>query len=285
MAAPIAQEEPLDNRAPGTGNRELILEPTPEEIEVARVAAIKAAIERNDREVADQLRRMSRRGFLTLGIGTVAAIGAWNWLGRTERENGLEWPLRRMLHFNERVALAYFSTSRLNPTFPASKITRPARINGGIGLDQHADPTSWHLDFDGHSLSLDDVRAFPKRTMITEFRCIEGWSTFVQWSGARLSDVMAKFPPPPAARYVSMVTPGGGYYVSIDMPSAMHPQTLLAYEMNGSPLTWQHGAPLRLAIPVKYGVKNIKRIGTFRYSTLRPNDFWGLQGYDDYAGH
>ena len=278
IAAPNAEEqEPLDSWELGTGNRELI--------ESARVAAIQAAIERNDREVAEQLRRMSRRGFLTLGMGTVAAIGAWNWLGRSERENGLEWPLRRMLQFNEKVALAYFSTSRLNPTFPASAITRPARINGGIGLDQHAELASWNLDFDGHSLSLDDVRAFPKRTMITEFRCIEGWSTVVQWSGARLSDVMAKFPPPPAARYVSMVTPGGGYYVSIDLPSAMHPQTLLAYEMNGAPLTWQHGAPLRLAIPVKYGVKNIKRIGTLRYSTLRPNDFWGLQGYDDYAGH
>ena len=61
-----------------------------------------------------------------------------------------------------------------------------------------------------------------------------------------------------------METPGRGYYVSLDMPSALHPQTLLAYEMNGAPLTWQHGAPLRLAIPVKYGVKNIKRIGTIR---------------------
>ena len=285
-AVPNTEEPPpLATRAPSTEHRAPILEPTPDELEPARVAAIKAAIERNDREVADQLRRMSRRGFLTLGIGTVAAIGAWNWLGRTERENGIEWPLRRMLRFNEKVALAYFSTSRLNPTFPASKITRPARINGGIGLDPHADLASWHLDFDGHSLSLDDVRAFPRRTMITEFRCIEGWSTVVQWTGARLSDVMEKFPPPPAARYVSMVTPGGGYYVSIDLPSAMHPQTLLAYEMNGAPLTWQHGAPLRLAIPVKYGVKNIKRIGTIAYSTLRPNDFWGLQGYDDYAGH
>ena len=64
----------------------------------------------------------------------------------------------------------------------------------------------------------------------------------------------------------------------------MHPQTLLCYEMNGAPLTMQHGAPLRLAIPVKYGIKNIKRIGTITYSAGRPGDYWAEQGYDWYAG-
>jgi hypothetical protein len=260
---------------------EVLIEPTAEEIELAR----KAAIEANDREVADQLRRMSRRGFLTLGAGAVAAVGAWKWLGSRDREGGIAWPLRKTLHLDEAVALSYFSTSRLNPTFPPSMITRPARLNGGEGLDQHADLAGWRLDFAAHALTLDDIKAFPKRTMITEFRCIEGWSTIVQWGGTRLSDVMAKLPPPPPARYLSMSTPGGGYYVSLDMPSAMHPQTLLAYEMNGAPLTWQHGAPLRLAIPVKYGVKNIKRIGQIAYSAIRPPDFWGERGYDDYAGH
>jgi len=259
----------------------IIHEPTPEEIEAARIAAIEA----NDRDVADQLRRMSRRGFLTLGAGAVAAIGAWKWLGSRDREGGLPWPLRRMLHLNEAVALSYFSKTHLNPTFPASKITRPARINGGEGLDGNANMESWRLDFAGHKLTLDDVKSFPKRTMITEFRCIEGWSTIVQWGGTRLSDVITRLPPPPSARYLSMSTPGNGYYVSIDMPSAMHPQTLLAYEMNGAPLTWQHGAPLRLAIPVKYGVKNIKRIGQIAYTAVRPPDFWGERGYDDYAGH
>jgi len=274
-------EEASEDRGPRTEDSSLIQEPTPEEIEAARIAAIEA----NDKDVAEQLRRMSRRGFLTLGAGAVAAIGAWKWLGSREREGGLPWPLRRMLHVNEAVALSYFSTARLNPTFPASMITRPARINGGDGLDEHADVASWHLNFAGNALTLDDVKSFPKRTMITEFRCIEGWSTIVQWGGARLSDVMAKFPPPSSARYLAMSTPGGGYYVSIDMPSAMHPQTLLAYEMNGAPLTWQHGAPLRLAIPVKYGVKNIKRIGQIAYTADRPPDFWGDRGYDDYAGH
>jgi hypothetical protein len=271
----VPTEEPTVTPEP------IIVAPTPEEIEAARIAAIEA----NDREVAEQLRRMSRRGFFTLGVSAAAAIGAWKWLGSRDQEAGIPWPLRRMLHLNEAVALSYFSTSRLSPSFPASKITRPARINGGIGMEHPIDTANWKLDFDGHTLTLDDVKSFPKRTMITEFRCIEGWSTVVQWSGTRLADVMAKFPPPSSARYVSMVTPGGGYYVSIDMPSAVHPQTLLAYEMNGAPLTWQHGAPLRLAIPVKYGVKNIKRIGRIAYTAARPADFWGERGYDDYVGH
>jgi DMSO/TMAO reductase YedYZ molybdopterin-dependent catalytic subunit len=121
--------------------------------------------------------------------------------------------------------------------------------------------------------------------MITELRCIEGWSTIVQWKGARLADLMARFPPTSDAEFVSLETPDRGYYVGLELESALHPQTLLAWEMNGAPLPLLHGAPLRLAIPVKYGIKNLKRIGTIRYSKARPADFWAERGYDWYAGH
>jgi DMSO/TMAO reductase YedYZ molybdopterin-dependent catalytic subunit len=84
---------------------------------------------------------------------------------------------------------------------------------------------------------------------------------------------------------VAMETPGRGYYVGLDIDSAMHPQTLLAWAINGQPLNWHHGAPLRLAIPVKYGIKSIKRIGLIRYTNERPDDFWAERGYDWYAGH
>ena len=86
-------------------------------------------------------------------------------------------------------------------------------------------------------------------------------------------------------RYVMLSTPDGAYYVGLDIESALHPQTLLCYEMNGQPLTRGHGAPLRLAIPVKYGIKNIKRIGTIRFTDERPADYWAERGYDWYAGH
>jgi DMSO/TMAO reductase YedYZ molybdopterin-dependent catalytic subunit len=81
-----------------------------------------------------------------------------------------------------------------------------------------------------------------------------------------------------------MWTPGKDYYVGVDMPSALHPQSLLAYEMNGKPLEDRHGAPLRLVMPVKYGIKNIKRIGRIAYVNERPADYWAEQGYDYYSG-
>jgi DMSO/TMAO reductase YedYZ molybdopterin-dependent catalytic subunit len=81
-----------------------------------------------------------------------------------------------------------------------------------------------------------------------------------------------------------METPNGEYYVGLDIESALHPQTLLAYEMNDQPLTLEHGAPLRLIIPVKYGIKNLKRIGTITFSDKRPRDYWAEQGYDYYSG-
>ncbi len=128
--------------------------------------------------------------------------------------------------------------------------------------------------------------------MVTELKCIEGWSTIVHWAGARLfdfanitglgirADGQRDWPD-----YVSLETPDGAYYVGLDRASAQHPQTLLCYEMDGQPLTADHGAPLRLVIPVKYGIKNLKRIGTIRFGDIRPRDYWAERGYDWYAGH
>ncbi|MDQ3252498.1 MAG: molybdopterin-dependent oxidoreductase [Acidobacteriota bacterium] len=155
------------------------------------------------------------------------------------------------------------------------------------------------MQMPGLLLTLAELQTLPRVEMTTEFKCVEGWSTIVTWAGARLADFIAQYQPatrnntPPDARhrpqdlvrYVSMVTPDGGYYVGLDMPSAMHLQTLLAYEMNGQPLTLPHGAPLRLVTPTKYGIKQIKRIGRIAFSDERPADFWAERGYDWYAGH
>jgi DMSO/TMAO reductase YedYZ molybdopterin-dependent catalytic subunit len=148
------------------------------------------------------------------------------------------------------------------------------------------------------TLTLKQIQALPHVEQITELFCIEGWSIVQKWKGVRFRDFAAKYPPPNAdgsapdvinhpenlVPYVAMETPDGGYYVGLDMQSALHPQTLLCWEMNGKPLTQEHGAPLRLVIPVKYGVKNIKRIGTITYTADKPKDFWAEQGYDWYAG-
>jgi DMSO/TMAO reductase YedYZ molybdopterin-dependent catalytic subunit len=135
-------------------------------------------------------------------------------------------------------------------------------------------------------LRLSDIKALPKRDLITRFCCIEGWSSIVWWGGARFSDFTRKFFPPgrPLPKYVYLATPGEDYYVGLDMKSALHPQTLLAYERNGKALDETHGAPLRLAIPIKYGIKNIKRIGLIRFTDTKPGDYWAEEGYDWFAG-
>jgi DMSO/TMAO reductase YedYZ molybdopterin-dependent catalytic subunit len=105
----------------------------------------------------------------------------------------------------------------------------------------------------------------------------------VRWGGVRFRDFAARYVPTPAD-YVRLVTPDGDYYVGLDLASALHPQTLLCWEMNGEPLTPGHGAPLRLVIPAKYGIKNIKRIGLIEFTDERPADYWAERGYDWYAG-
>jgi DMSO/TMAO reductase YedYZ molybdopterin-dependent catalytic subunit len=85
--------------------------------------------------------------------------------------------------------------------------------------------------------------------------------------------------------YVALETRDRECYVGLDMASALHPQTLLCYEMDGRPLTPEHGAPLRLVIPVKNGIKNLKRIGTIRFTDAGPADYWAERGYDWYSGH
>ena len=151
----------------------------------------------------------------------------------------------------------------------------------------------------GLLLTMDDIRRLPRVEMTTELKCIEGWSTIVTWAGARLADFASTYQPATRqgtapdvrnrpdelVRYVSLVTPDGGYYVGMDMESALHPQTLLCYEMNGQILSMEHGAPLRLVTPVKYGIKHIKRIGRISFTNKRPADFWAERGYDWYSGH
>ena len=85
-------------------------------------------------------------------------------------------------------------------------------------------------------------------------------------------------------KYVGMMTPDEEYYVGVDMPSALHPQTILCYEHNNKPLTPDHGYPLRLIIPVKYGIKSIKRIGSMYFDNEKPSDYWAERGYDYYSG-
>ncbi|HVF10100.1 MAG TPA: molybdopterin-dependent oxidoreductase [Abditibacteriaceae bacterium] len=259
-----------------------------------------------DEEVERQIRRMSRRSFLWSAVAVGTGFSGWRWLTTRRSDDGIPWPFRRALEANGELARDYFSTARLAPTFPLSKADPNPRVNGDLGLGEDFDPDGWQLNVEGLAsadgvltLSLQEIEALPPVRLVMELKCIEGWSIFVDWTGARFIDFMEKYRPATRSGqpldiknkphdlpgYVGLETPDGGYYVGLDMESARHPQTLLCYAMNGKPLTLEHGAPLRLVIPVKYGIKNIKRIGTIRYTNLRPADYWAEQGYDWYAGH
>lgn len=231
-----------------------------------------------------QMARMTRRSLLSGGSAALAGGIAWEWLRTRPLDEGVPSPLRAGLDANDRLAQNYFREAALARTFPPSYV-QSLPVNGAVGIEDDPD-ANWRLSFGGRSLSLRDIQALPRMTMITELKCIEGWSRIVQWGGARFSDFFARFDQGAhsGAKYVSLETPDGDYNVGLDIASAMHPQTLLCYEMNGQPLTSGHGAPLRLVTPVKYGIKNLKRIGKIDFSDSRPRDYWAERGYDWYAG-
>jgi DMSO/TMAO reductase YedYZ molybdopterin-dependent catalytic subunit len=252
-------------------------------------------------DVDRRLRRLSRRGFAVAGAAALAGWAGWRWLVTRAEEDGLPWPFRRVLGLNERLARAAFRTSSRVPEFPPGAAREP-RVNGLIGLDPTIDPAGWRLRVVGASseagarfFRLEEIRALPSVEMTAELKCIEGWSTVVSWKGARLADLAAltglaarrglRDEPGGLLEYASLETPDSAYYVGLDMASALHPQTLLCYEMDGRLLTPEHGAPLRLVIPVKYGIKSLKQIGTIRFTDRRPADYWAERGYDWYAGH
>ena len=240
--------------------------------------------------VRGQAAARSRRAFLTMGFAAAAGYSGWEWLRSRAKVDGVEWPIRGVLRQNEKVAEAYFSDSRLAPTVDASKADPETRVNGDIGLGDGFDPWQWTLnlqsaDGSGRQITMSQIRDLPRVEQTTQLNCIEGWTQIVRWTGARFADFTDKFAANSGgAAYVSMQTPDQAYFVGLDRASALHPQTLLCYEMNGEDLTAGHGAPLRLVIPVKYGVKNIKRIGTIAYTNKRPQDYWANEGYDWYAG-
>ena len=246
----------------------------------------------DEKTAQQELKRRTRRDFLIGGAAAAFGIGGFAWMRSRQEELGVPWPQRRVLDLNARIAHGYLSDSHLAPTY-SSKDVGKLRPNGNVGLSEEVDLETWELKVENPAggtppltLTLDDVKSLPRVEMITKFCCIEGWSVVTQWAGARFIDFSGKYlaPGQRVPNFVYMATPDEEYYVGLDAKSALHPQTLLAYEMNGAELEDEHGAPLRLVIPVKYGVKNLKRIGLIRYTDEKPDDYWNQQGYDWFAG-
>jgi DMSO/TMAO reductase YedYZ molybdopterin-dependent catalytic subunit len=269
------------------------------------VAISQAEIDRRSDEARQKMRGISRKSFLWAGAAVLGAYGGFSFLNSRREQDGVIWPFRVALEANEELQRDLFAF-RLAPTFDPAKALEPT-VNF---LDEEQDLEEvaiedWQLSVEGLSghdeplvITMADLKKLPRVEQTLEFKCIEGWSTIVHWAGVLFSDFAAHYGPstrngdePDVKRnphnlleYLAMESIEGLYYVGLDTLSAVHPQTLLAYEMNGKPLTMEHGAPLRLVIPTKYGVKNIKRIGTIRFTSIRPKDYWAEQGYDWYAG-
>ncbi len=222
----------------------------------------------------------------------ISAFMGWKLLQQQPKVNGVLRPFKNVMAANEQVFNKILSDKHLAKEYPLSEAVPVPRVNGYLGMGNEFDASQWSLivvrkNGDTLRVSLDQIKKLPKKDLVFNFKCIEGWCQVSHWAGARFSDFISAFglQDESAFKYVGMSTPDQQYYVGIDMPSALHPQTLLCYEMNGKPLPMNQGYPLRLIIPVKYGVKSIKRIGTMKFSDNRPPDYWAdKKGYDYFSG-
>ncbi len=240
----------------------------------------------------DVYRKRTRRSLLTGGLAALAGFGAWRWVQGQSEDNGIPQVLRDVHEKNESLWRTLYRGDALAPTFDRSE-SSVLRVNGRRGgLSNEIDLAAWSMTVlgqDGAEIGthvLTDITALPNVEMTVEHKCVEGWSHVVTWGGVRFSDFVAALYPdqmndPPD--YVSLVTPDGGFYVGLEWAAMMHPQTLLCSELEGEPLSQDHGAPLRLVTPLKYGTKQLKRIALIEFTNTRPADFWAERGYDWYA--
>jgi DMSO/TMAO reductase YedYZ molybdopterin-dependent catalytic subunit len=285
-----ARPEPGEVSAVGKRSDRLLGERRPEILEVPAAA----------------LRRSTRRDLLVLGAGALGGIAlGLSQLPRPTRQRlGLQrlpdnpWLLNKARRFDDDVAEALYSPDRRVPTYTKSQIT-PLKNNYNGATPEPGYIPEWRLTLDGLSsgvtVSLDIgalIGRHPMQDQITRFVCVEGWTAIAWWSGLRFGDLLRAYPPISQARWariessVNLDANGNPdpYYVSLDLPTALHPQTLLATHYDGRPLTVEHGAPLRLLAPVKLGLKNVKAVTRITYTNDEPKDYWAERGYSCYDG-
>ncbi len=258
----------------------------------------KTTKEKKELTVEQQINRRNFISFAGFAVLAGSAFGGWRWLSNSPEETagitaGAKAPLRRALNNTELIFRNFFSSNHLVKTYPKSRAAKHVRVNSDIGIESNKkfDPATWKLEIvkkggEILQITLDELKKLPKTELIYDFKCVEGWDQISHWAGVKFIDLIEHYHlgEYTQMQYVGMETPDKAYYVGIDMPSAVHPQTILAYEVNDKPLPLGNGAPLRLIIPVKYGIKNLKRIGTITFSNTRPRDYWAEQGYDYYSG-
>jgi len=231
----------------------------------------------------NQFNRMSRRELLKLT--PVVALGAF---AIPKLQTSL---LKAGLGFSDWASARLFRADHLAPTFAASDLTPIDRfpLNSYDLDDPKIDLGKWVLKVTGDvrepgDYTLSQIQALPKVTQNTRHVCVEGWDVIGRFGGVRLSDFLKMVGADPNARFVSLEC-ADDYYESLDQATALHPQTLLCYEMYDQPLTREHGAPLRLNIPTKIGYKQAKYLTALRVShVLERCGYWEDQGYSEFYG-
>jgi DMSO/TMAO reductase YedYZ molybdopterin-dependent catalytic subunit len=249
----------------------------------------------------------SRRRFLlrTLFTASAAILAGCDRLSRTSWVPGI---LRTGERVNRGVQQALTPRNALAQEFSEADLSPEFRSNGTASPDDPeyqrlaaADFADWKLRIDGlveapTQLSLSQLRSMKSRTQITRHDCVEGWSAIGKWTGVPLSEVLQLVRPLSTARYVvfhcadAMDDDGTRYYESVDMDDARHPQTILAYELNGQTLPIPNGAPLRIRIERQLGYKmakyimRIELVAQYKHIGGGNGGYWEDQGYEWYAG-
>lgn len=198
--------------------------------------------------------------------------------------------LRLMSGWNNEVQAWLFNPHTLAPTFKPSQITRPPRFNAFYDISRapHVDLTTWRLELTGQigdrrPWRVQHVRTLPQESQITRLICVEGWRVIGQWGGVPLRHFLRVVNADLTARYVAFRC-ADGYFTSIDVPSALHPQTILALDFLGAPLSASFGAPVRLRIPTKLDFKNAKSAVTMEVTNKWTGGYWANQGYNWFSG-
>ncbi|MGZ5089613.1 MAG: molybdopterin-dependent oxidoreductase [Burkholderiales bacterium] len=236
------------------------------------------------REIAS----VERRIFLKRGL----SLGALTLLTGCDVTNqqSVQKVLTAMSRWNDRVQDLIFDPARLAPEFPESAITRPFPFNAYYGIDQvrTVDPSTYRLEISGlvrenRPWTLPELYELPQTSQITRHICVEGWSAIGKWSGVRFSDFLDRIGANKTARYVGFKC-ADDYYTSIDMPTALHAQTLLTFRFGDQILPPEYGFPMKLRMPTKLGFKNPKHITALFVSNADPGGYWEDQGYNWYSG-
>jgi DMSO/TMAO reductase YedYZ molybdopterin-dependent catalytic subunit len=246
--------------------------------------AEQSALKKSRALVEDFNRRKILRGALTLGALTMLT-GC-----DVSEEHSVQNALRAVSSWNDAVQAAIFRPNHLAPTYGPSQVVKPPRFNAYYDIEdvKPIDGPSWKLDLAGlikdkRPWTIQDIYGLPEQQWIIRHVCVEGWDYIGEWSGPNLRAFLTRVGADLTAKYVYFIC-NDNFTESIDMASALHPQTILATKYAGAPITDPFGFPLRLRTAIKLGYKNAKWIRTIEVTnTFRPT-FWSKQGENWFAG-